>query len=391
MSSQDNSLTVRKHNAILGAAVADAASLGFHWLYDQDRIRTLAPSAPEFRQPAESDYADTTGYFAHADKISGDFSQYGEQHLTMLRSLSRRKGIYDKANYEAAFVECFGYGGSYSGYIDHPTRDTLNNIVIAENKALDRAMSIPFTGNDELKRKLITKILGNAKQFSGEALKNKVEAAVRLTDDNDDLVEHAFKMLQEWESVNGFHGADDTQLPALSKLPSLVCAYTNQDNLQTVVDSAIRVTNNNSKAVAFGQASAKIIEAAILTGDPRKAIDAAMDDSTSEVTPLVEQALSSMSRSTPEVTAEWGMACQLSIGFPSAIHSIARSTSFTEAIRQNIYAGGDSCGRSILIGAVMGACFGVGTDKGVPDEWVLKLSQQQEIQQHLDNLLIAKA
>jgi len=390
MSSQETPITIRKHNAILGAAVADAASLGFHWLYDQERIRTLAPCTPEFRQPTAADYADTAGYFAHANKSCGNFSQYGEQHLTMMRALSQGNGIYDKSNYETAFVECFGYGGSYAGYIDHPTRDTLNNIVIAENSALDRAMSIPFTGNKELKRKLVTKILGNAKQFSGDALKKKVEAAVRLTDDDDELVEHALQMLNEWESVNGYHGADDTQLPALSKLPSLVSAYTQQENLQMVVESAIRVTNNNSKAVAFGQASTMMIEAAILTGKPGEAIDAAMKDPTGLVKPLVEQALSSLSRTTPDVTAEWGMACRLSIGFPSAIHSIARSGSFTEAIRQNIYAGGDSCGRSILIGAVMGACFGVGTDKGIPEEWVSKLSQQQEVQQHIDSLLAAK-
>jgi len=34
----------RKKGAIIGAAVADAASLGFHWLYDQERIKSLAPN-----------------------------------------------------------------------------------------------------------------------------------------------------------------------------------------------------------------------------------------------------------------------------------------------------------------------------------------------------------
>lgn len=387
MSSKDEKLNERKRGAIIGAAVADAASLGFHWLYDQDRIKSLATSAPEFRQPDVADYADTSGYFAHANKNVGDFSQYGEQHLTMLRSLSGRNGIYDKAEYESAFVEHFGYGGSYSGYIDHPTRDTLNNIVITENSALERATSIPFTGSDELKRKLVTKVLGNAKQFSGDALKRKVEDAVRLTDNNDNLVKHALNMLKEWESVQGYHGANDTQLPALSKLPALICAYTEKNDLLAVVESAVRVTNNNDKAVAFSQVSAKILEAAIATGDHKSAIDAAKKDAPDVVAPLIEQALSSLSRSTPDVTGEWGMACQLSIGFPSAVHSIAKSSSFTEAIRQNIYAGGDSCGRSILIGAVMGACYGIGSDNGVPEQWVSRLSQLSDLQQHTTNLI----
>ena len=45
-----NSLTVdRAKNAILGALVADAASMGLHWLYSQQRLSELALSAPEFR------------------------------------------------------------------------------------------------------------------------------------------------------------------------------------------------------------------------------------------------------------------------------------------------------------------------------------------------------
>ncbi len=156
MSEPSPTVRERKRGAILGAAVADAASMGFHWLYDQSRIRDLEPDAPEFRQPNYTDYADTAGYFAHANKNSGDFSQYGEQHYTMLRTLNANQGTYNKAKYETAFIECFGYGGSYTGYIDHPTRDTLNNITIAENDALTRASGIPFNGTNEIKRKLIS-------------------------------------------------------------------------------------------------------------------------------------------------------------------------------------------------------------------------------------------
>ncbi len=387
MSEPNLSVRDRKRGAIVGAAVADAASLGFHWLYDQSRIADLAPSTPEFRQPDNADYADTAGYFAHAAKNSGDFSQYGEQLYTMLQALNSNQGKYDKTKYETAFIECFGYGGSYTGYIDHPTRDTLNNITIAENEALTRASNIAFNGTDELKRKLITKILGNAKQFSGDVLKQKVEESIRSTDNDDDLVEHAFKMLKEWNSVDGYHGSDDTQLPALSKLPALVATYAQQDNLNTVVESAIRVTNNNDQAAAFGQASANMIEAAIITGDQELSIDAGKQALSGITHKLIEQALASQNKSTPEVTKDWGMACQLNIGFPSAVHNIAKSNSYAEAVRQNIFAGGDSCGRSILIGAVMGACYGIDTENGIPMQWVNKLTRSQTLINDVDQLL----
>ncbi len=387
MSEKVLTIADRKRGAILGAAVADAATLGFHWLYDQARILELEPATPEFRSPCKSDYEGFPGYFAHGQKNSGDLSQYGEQHATLLKALAENGGIYDKAKYESAFVECFGYGGSFSGYIDHPTRDTLNNIFIAENEAVARATDLPFDGTDEMKRKLVTKVLGSAKQFSGQGLRQEVERAVRVTDDEDYLVAHAMKMLDQWQSVQGYHGADDTQLPVLSKLPSLVAAYTQLEGLQAAVESAVRVTNNNDDAVAFGRASANIIEAAITTGNTELAIDAAKQEPSGIAIPYIEKVQASLDKSTPAVTAEWGMACQLTIGFPSAVHNILKSGSYVDAVRQNIYAGGDSCGRSILIGAVMGACFGVGTECGIPQVWIEKISESEAIIANVDALL----
>jgi len=305
----------------------------------------------------------------------------------MLKALSTGDGIYSKSDYESAFVDCFGYGGSYVGYIDHPTRDTLNNIIFAEKKALARIEKLPFNRDEELQRKLLTKVLGNAKQFSGEALKEKVEAAVRLTDDDDYLVEHALKIVEQWQSVGGYHGADDTQLPALSKLPALVAHYAQQENLLKVVESAIRVTNNNDKAVAVGQAAANMIETAITSGDPVLAIDSAKQELSGYAATLIDQALASQDKNTVDVTREWGMACQLNIGFPSAVHNIATATSFTDAIQKNIYAGGDSCGRSILIGAVMGACYGLSADNGIPDAWVDQLNEKATVLTLTENLL----
>lgn len=74
----------RAKNSILGALVADAATMGFHWLYSQKRILELAPETPEFRHPAESDYQGNVGYFAHPLKKAGELSHYGEQCLVML-------------------------------------------------------------------------------------------------------------------------------------------------------------------------------------------------------------------------------------------------------------------------------------------------------------------
>ncbi len=377
----------RLKNTILGALIADAASLGLHWIYDQERIREVAPEEPEFRSPTPSNYEGVTGYYAHGRKQAGDLSHYGEQAIVLLRSLAANSGRYDKTHYEDLFREHFGYGGDYVGYIDHPMRDTLDNIAMAEHEALKRAEAIPFDGDENTKHRMITKVLSNVKQAKGEELRKNVEATVRLTHDDDDMVAYTFKIIDELESIGGFHGANDEQMPAISKLPAPVAVYAGDDRLSEVVESAVRVTNNNDLAVTFGQAAARIIEAAIHNADPEAAIAAGHETADPEVTKLIDEALSLKDKDTPAVTSDFGMSCNLVFGVPSVIHNLAISRSYREAIRQNIYAGGDSCGRAILLGSVLGSIHGIGEEKGIPKAWIEKLTNIKEIQKLLQKLI----
>ena len=80
-------LSQRGRDMVIGALVADAASMGLHWLYDQERIREVAPEAPEFRAPDPVNYEDAPGYFAHAKLKTGDQTQYGAQLTVLLNAL----------------------------------------------------------------------------------------------------------------------------------------------------------------------------------------------------------------------------------------------------------------------------------------------------------------
>ncbi len=374
-------------STILGALVADAASLGFHWLYDQERIREIAPDSPEFRSPTPRDYDNVHGFFAHGNKRVGDLSQYGEQAMVLLRSLVANGGRYDKIHYEDSFREHFGYGGKYIGYIDHPTRDTLDNIARAEHEALKRAKAIPFDGDDNTQHMMITKVLANVKQAKGEELRQNVEEAVRLTHDDNTMVAYALKIITELERIRGYHGADDEQLPAISKLPALVAVYAGNDALRTVVESAVRVTNDNALAVLFGHAVASIIEAAIQYADPAAALVTGCENADPIVTKLIDEALSLRNEHITAVTAKFGMSCNLVYGIPSVTHNVVTSGSYREAVRHNIYAGGDSCGRAILLGAILGATNGIGGETGIPPEWIENLTQREEIHELLQTLI----
>ena len=65
---------MNRHDALLGALVADAASLGLHWLYDQDHIKLIESTGSLlFRQPDAAHYKDKRGYFATS--IGGQVNQ----------------------------------------------------------------------------------------------------------------------------------------------------------------------------------------------------------------------------------------------------------------------------------------------------------------------------
>ena len=313
---------------IIGALVADAASLGFHWLYDQKRIREICPECPEFKSPVAADYNGVPGYYAHGCKHGGDFSQYGEQAMVLLRSLVAKGGTYDKAHYENLFCDFFGYGGQYVGYIDHPTRDTLNNVARAE--------------------------------------------ADKQKDEKDKGV---------------YHGANDVQLPALAKLPALIAAYSGTNELQEVVESAIRVTNNSDLAVDFGLSAASIIEAVIQGSSPEKAVSQTIEKAPQHIAELIKKAISLSPEDNLKVTSTFGTSCKLAYGVPSTIHNVVTADSYSAAIRKNIYAGGDSCGRAILLGAILGAAYGIGGEKGIPVIWIEKLNGKDEVVSLVTQLL----
>jgi len=239
---------------------------------------------------------------------------------------------------------------------------------------------LPFNGDDELKRRLINKVQSGAKQASGAGLRARVERAVRYNDDTDANVEHAFKMIDVWEAVSGYPGADDWQLPATAKLPALIACYAGNEELHELAESAVRVTSNNERAVAFGIAATDMMEAAILDGDIEKSVVAGKNNGHAEVVPLLDDALDMRDKSSEQATSHFGLACDLNFGVPSVAHNVVTCSSYTEAIHRNISAGGDNCGRAIIAGAIAGACYGVGGSAGIPEAWLDKVALMSEAQ-----------
>ncbi len=308
----------RQKNSALGVLVADAAALGLHWLYDLERMhQVVATSDPCFLTPNPDHYDGQVGYFAHGGKQAGEQSHYGESYLLNLSHLIKQ-GAFETRVFQQDFISVFGPGGTFNGYIDKPTRATLENLKL-----------IDFNAAEDL----------NAEPS----------------------------------------GADDHQVPALTPVSALCAFYPVDELSDAVVEKAIRVTNNNDFAVSSGLYFSKVLQAILngssVTGSFTDAVAHAPD----EIKDKMSEALSMKTIELDSAAGILGQSCDLKDTMPLTAYILSHSSSFKQATEMNVLAGGDSCGRAMMLGAIAGANYGLGGTEGIPHAWLLSLKRQQEV------------
>lgn len=361
--------------ALAGGWVADAASLGVHWLYNSERIAEVGGQTPEFLPPRADYYTKGFGYFAHEGKTVGDVSHYGAATGVLAASLLANNGRLDIRDYQRRFRAYFGPGGQWQGFIDNPTRITLENFNAIEREAVEQAHSTMPTGlTEKQKRVLVQKVMPYTRHLTGDQLAQPVRDAVSLTYQDKDIQEagvHLAKTIDRHLKLES--GADDMQLPAVSKLPPLVASHYGDSNLLDVVEAAVRVTNHNDEAVAWAKCAAILLDK-LFRGD---ALNEAMREAVTQAPEpeLLKRALELSKQENAGVAAgdAFGRTCYLHEAMPVSFHILQNTRSYTDAIRANIHCGGDSCGRAWLIGPAMAAIHGVG-GHGVPESWLAQVT-----------------
>ena len=307
-------------NAILGTLVADAAALGWHWLYDRKQLKAAFDSGcvVAFHPPERSWYNGVAGYFAHSGKRIGDASHYGEAALFWLelRLIDRAR---TRKQWQQKFAAHFGPGGEFQGYVDRPTRATVNAVSAVDPEQL------PIQS-------------GSADDDQNPAL-NAVLAALVIGDTSTDMA--------------GVTHADSGSLQYASALYAGLSELCHGRQLSR----AVQVVNER------------------IPKDAQHKLDGLADAG------LNHEAIASIAST----------ACHLSNSVPIALHLLAQTGSFKEAVEQNIRLGGDSCGRALILGALGGAAY---TRQGIPSAWLMNLNNHHRIARVLDALpsgMVARA
>lgn len=373
--------------ALSGGWVADAASLGLHWLYNSERIAEVGGQTPEFLPPRADYYTKGFGYFAHEGKQVGDVSHYGAATGVLTDSLLASNGSLDIRDYQRRFRSFFGPGGRWQGFIDNPTRITLENFNSIERRAVEEAQSgMPDGLTDKQKRILVQKVMPYTRRLSGSELAQPVREAISLTYKEKNIQDAGVHLAETIDrNLVRESGADDMQLPAVSKLPPLVASHCGNSSLLDVVEAAVRVTNHNDDAVALAKCSAVLLDRLFRGESLATAMNEAITEAPDQE-PL-QRALEASELSGDAAGETFGRTCYLQEAMPVSFHILNTARSYTEAIRANIHCGGDSCGRAWLIGPAIAAIHGVGGEAGIPLSWLARVTDAPTIYLDIESLL----
>ncbi len=279
----------KRYQVLVGALVADAATMGLHWMYDQEHIQRVALSGDIlFRQPDAQVYLNQKSYFAHQAKRTGESSQYGECARVVACTIET-DGRYSTEAHRKLFFETFGPCGSYHGFADRPT------------KAL------------------------------------------------------VAKMILEGDEIADASGSDDDQLPALCSVPALF-AY---DQGVESIPAAVSVTSINKEALSGAMVLYNCLQRIHQGESLPMALAGSASDDVTPLSALLQEALDMPEYDPLAAANHFGMPCHMKQGLPVAWHLLKHAVDYETVIRDNIRCGGDSCGRSMAVGAIAGLAFGV--------------------------------
>jgi len=296
----------RRAGAVLGSFVADAASMGLHWIYDTGRIsKMVGDKQPEFFSPP------ACPFYKYS---SGEQSPYGDEELFLLRSVVDAEGVDGPAIQQALYKGFKAYKGR------------LNSASTKLVLSIDKGCSYP-----------------NCAPYDDQA-----------------------------------HG--------LVKVAVVTARYAGTSELSDKVEEAVRAHQSHPLSVSTAVDAAKLLEHVILFGSLQGAIEWALkpghiSDSGKR---FLENAQRSRHSHHTAAVRKFGQTCHLPGSFESMLHGALSSSSYEEAVRKTIVAGGDNCSRATLLGALFGAQGGVDS---IPTEWRAQVRRYDEVSELVQRLL----
>jgi ADP-ribosylglycohydrolase len=173
-------------------------------------------------------------------------------------------------------------------------------------------------------------------------------------------------------------GSDD--LAGASRIASLIYVY--QNDLQELIDGAraqTAFTHNNQLVIQSAVFFASIAHQILAGTAPLAAIEQAQKDEfhSDPFNEWIQMGLESAEQDSRQAILDLGQMCEIPAAFPGVVHLIAKyENDLKAALVENVMAGGDSAGRGLLVGLVLGAHLGM---EAIPLEWLNDMKAYPQI------------
>ena len=164
-------------------------------------------------------------------------------------------------------------------------------------------------------------------------------------------------------------GSDD--LAGASRIAPMVYVYRNDlQELITAARAQTVFTHNNSLVIKSAAFFSSIAHQVLAGTAPIAAIEQAQKDEfhSDPFKEWIQMGLESTERDSRRAILDLGQMCEIPAAFPGVVHLIAKyENDLQAALVENAMAGGDSAGRGLLVGLVLGAHLGM---EAIPPEWL---------------------
>jgi ADP-ribosylglycohydrolase len=175
-------------------------------------------------------------------------------------------------------------------------------------------------------------------------------------------------------------GAPSSDLAGASRIAPLVALH--KDDLEALLDAAktqTLMTHNNPLVVQSAEFFARVSWMALRGRSPAATMKEIAEErfDTAPISLWVKEGIESKGEESVSAVGRFGQSCHVEQAFPATVHLISRyEHDLREALIQCVMSGGDSAGRGMIVGMVLGAYLG---EKSLPREWLSSMKKKEAI------------
>lgn len=180
-------------------------------------------------------------------------------------------------------------------------------------------------------------------------------------------------------------GSDD--LAGAARIAPLVYRYyQDEDKLIETVRSQTAFTHNHPEVIDGAEFFARVTVRVLQGAAPVAAITSVLADGFSREPfgKWVSDGLDSLEKDTRQAMLDFGQMCEMYAALPGVIHLIGKyENNLSQGLIENAMAGGDSAGRGLVAGMILGAHLGL---EAIPRKWLTELKAYDRIVELMDNM-----